>query len=92
MDELLVDTSGHKKETQPGAGLSDTLLEFSSEDTWKGVAPLSRPLIPPTDEVSMAVSDLSALLFHLSNSAPSLSKGERPAFTDTDELSERSGR
>ena len=37
---------------QPEVNLSDVLTEPSSEDTWKGIAPMPPPLISPTDEVS----------------------------------------
>ena len=40
---------------QPEVELSDTLTEPSSEDTWKGIAPVPRPLVPPSDEVSSTV-------------------------------------
>ena len=31
---------------------SDTLIEPLSEDTWKGIVPTPRPLVPPSEEVS----------------------------------------
>ena len=40
---------------QPEVDLFDTLTEPSSEDTWKGIAPTTRPLVPPSDEVSIVV-------------------------------------
>ena len=37
---------------QPEIDLSDTLTGPSSEDTWKGIVPVTRPLVPLGDDVS----------------------------------------
>ena len=42
-----------------GDELSDTLVDFSSTDTWKGIAPTSHIPFPPSDEVRTCTVFLS---------------------------------